>query len=217
MEWSEFNLRFGRALRTKNILKRRPNPRHFEMQKAEPEIPREFIRLCPWEAEYIFAVARRAKRGVVEIGRFNGGSLFLMACALRGAVPITSVDLEPQNDALLSELLQQHHPEADIRLIIGDSQHTAYPDVEAADVIFIDGDHTYEGCMADIRNWYPKLLPGGHLLFHDSYLGDHGVQDAILDFMDEHPELQILKSPVIGATYWHYPAGSVSHLIRRPT
>ena len=64
-------------------------------------------------------------------------------------------------------------------------------------------------------NWYEHLAPGGHLLFHDAYLGRHGVQDAAADFMDRHPELQVIQSPYIGARYWQYPAGSLAHFIRR--
>jgi hypothetical protein len=44
-------------------------------------LPKNFIRLCPWEMEYLYVVARRARRGIVETGRFNGGSSFLFACA----------------------------------------------------------------------------------------------------------------------------------------
>jgi len=69
--------------------------------------------------------------------------------------------------------------------------------------------------MNDIVNWYDHLVPNGHLVFHDSYLGEWGVQDAIADFMDGHPELQVVQSPFIGTHYWLYPAGSMAHLIKR--
>ena len=39
-----------------------------------------------------------------------------------------------------------------------------------ADLIFIDGDHTYEGCLADVRRLVPNnLRPGGYLVLHDYY------------------------------------------------
>src|SRR6185312_17180495 len=98
-----------------------------------------------------------------------------------------------------------------VNLIVGDSREKR-PELGPADLIFIDGDHTYEGCAADIRTWYDHLVDHGHLVFHDSYLGPHGVQDAILDFLDEHDELEIVVSPFIGACYWDYSAGSIAHL-----
>jgi len=34
-----------------------------------------------------------------------------------------------------------------------------FPD-EYFDLIYIDGDHTYEGCYRDMQNWWPKLKKG---------------------------------------------------------
>jgi hypothetical protein len=38
---------------------------------------------------------------------------------------------------------------------------------ESIDLIFIDGDHTHEGCKADILAWLPKLKEGAVMLGHD--------------------------------------------------
>lgn len=35
------------------------------------------------------------------------------------------------------------------------------------DLVFIDADHSYEGCKADIETWLPKIKPGGWLSGHD--------------------------------------------------
>jgi hypothetical protein len=35
------------------------------------------------------------------------------------------------------------------------------------DFVFIDADHTYEGCRADILTWEPKVRVGGMLSGHD--------------------------------------------------
>lgn len=35
------------------------------------------------------------------------------------------------------------------------------------DLIFVDGDHSYEGCKADIQSWIGKLNEGGIIAFHD--------------------------------------------------
>jgi predicted O-methyltransferase YrrM len=35
------------------------------------------------------------------------------------------------------------------------------------DFVFLDADHSYEGCKADIAAWAPKIKPGGWLGGHD--------------------------------------------------
>ncbi|MBS0205275.1 MAG: class I SAM-dependent methyltransferase [Planctomycetes bacterium] len=48
------------------------------------------------------------------------------------------------------------------------------------DCVFIDGDHSYENVIEDIRAWHPKLKPGGVMLGHD-YSEQHwpGVCQAV--------------------------------------
>jgi cephalosporin hydroxylase len=36
--------------------------------------------------------------------------------------------------------------------------------------LFIDADHTFEGVKADYDAWYPKVVPGGYIMIHDSGL-----------------------------------------------
>ncbi|ABV93685.1 putative methyltransferase [Dinoroseobacter shibae DFL 12 = DSM 16493] len=52
-----------------------------------------------------------------------------------------------------------------------------------ADLIYIDGDHSYEGCLEDLRNYRPALAPEG-LMLADDYTFD-GVNRAITEFVDE--------------------------------
>lgn len=62
------------------------------------------------------------------------------------------------------------------------------------DFVFIDGDHQYEGCRADIRAWLPKVRAQGFLGGHDfSYAG---VERAVRDEFDDNFERDI------GDTWW---------------
>lgn len=54
------------------------------------------------------------------------------------------------------------------------------------DFVFIDGDHSYEGCRLDIEAWLPKLKPGGLLSGHDYDNHDFpkfGVTRAVNEFI----------------------------------
>ncbi len=37
-------------------------------------------------------------------------------------------------------------------------------------LVFVDGGHSYETVVADYKCWYPHLLSGGFLVFHDIFL-----------------------------------------------
>jgi uncharacterized Rossmann fold enzyme len=54
------------------------------------------------------------------------------------------------------------------KILRQDSQEAAkaIPD-RSLDFVFIDADHSYEGCKADIEAWLPKIKPGGFISGHD--------------------------------------------------
>lgn len=51
----------------------------------------------------------------------------------------------------------------------------------AVDFVFIDGDHSYAACQADIRAWTPLVKPGGVIAFHDFGSRAEGVTRAIFE------------------------------------
>lgn len=56
-------------------------------------------------------------------------------------------------------------------------------DHDSLDFVFIDADHSYEGCRSDIDLWIPKLKDGAVLSGHD-YRNErnYGVQRAVDEF-----------------------------------
>jgi hypothetical protein len=50
---------------------------------------------------------------------------------------------------------------------------------ETLDFVFIDADHTYEGCLADILAWTPKVKFGGMISGHDYSDRWPGVMKAV--------------------------------------
>ena len=53
------------------------------------------------------------------------------------------------------------------------------------DWVYVDGDHSFEGCKADLDAYLPKVRVGGYLLGDDYHL--RGVRRAVVEFVAEHP------------------------------
>lgn len=50
---------------------------------------------------------------------------------------------------------------------------------ESLSLVYIDADHSYHGCKRDIAAWYPKLMVGGYIAFHDFQQVQYGVNRAV--------------------------------------
>ena len=68
-----------------------------------------------------------------------------MTCAAPN-VPIYSMDVAPQNDERLRQIFAESGEGTNVTLLVGDSQQGKFSAVGPYDVLFIDGDHSHEGC-----------------------------------------------------------------------
>ncbi len=65
------------------------------------------------------------------------------------------------------DFVAKHYSER-VRIIRGDSADSAkFVEDGSLDFVFIDADHTYEGCLRDIHAWTPKVRSGGMVSGHD--------------------------------------------------
>ncbi len=72
------------------------------------------------------------------------------------------------------------------RVFVQDSVYAAtfLPD-NYLDFVFIDGDHSFAGTLADIEAWWPKVKPGSIISGHDYGEGEdlgYGVAKAVKNF-----------------------------------
>ena len=115
------------------------------------------------EAALLYRLARRVAPGaaVAEIGRFKGGTTLMLASALPEGAELWSYDLHvalradmsgPQLDAELRTALDRYGLSERVHLVVGDSR-TAEPPPRVCELLFVDGDHTYEGARADYERW----------------------------------------------------------------
>jgi predicted O-methyltransferase YrrM len=134
-------------------------------------INKGLLRLELDEAACLFRLARsKPAARILEIGRWRGGSTFLFAVASDQDSIVTSIDIAPEDDELLKTVLKKNNLAHKVELLVGNS-----PDAEVRrdfyDLIFVDGDHTYEGAARDYEHWKKAVKPGGHLAFHNAAQG----------------------------------------------
>lgn len=67
----------------------------------------------------------------------------------------------------------------------GDSKEMAklVPNLSLA-LVYIDGDHSFDGVVTDIEAWLPKLVRGGVMAFHDYLNPSYGVHSAVNTFAE---------------------------------
>jgi predicted O-methyltransferase YrrM len=119
------------------------------------------------EAALLYRLARDAGDGpVVELGRFKGGATLLLAAANPAAV-VWSYDIDPAYDQDLAAAMLRYGLDRRVEIVVGDSR-TAPAPPEPPSLVFVDGDHTYEGARADYERWREVLRPGGLIAFHDA-------------------------------------------------
>ena len=214
LNWKFYLRRHGlrASWRERQVRMRQAGKNAHRLMNFRPseELPDEFIRLDPWEMAYLFWTAARAERGIVEIGRYNGGSTLVLGAANQ-AVPIWSIDIAPQDDDLFRRQIANIGLDARFELIVGNSQHGTFPQIAPSsyDLLFIDGDHSFAGCLADLENWWPGLAPGGSVVLHDCYHGCE-VQDAVRDFFARN-EATAVRGANISAWHWLTSEGSLAH------
>lgn len=136
-----------------------------------------------FDAAVLVPEVEKLKLGQVylEVGVDKGKSLSIAKMVAKEGVHIVGVDLRDDPKVPGTDFLQE------------DSTQASYP--LPINVIFIDGDHSYEGCKADIDNWYPQMVKNGVMLFHDCDSTSPGVVRAVEEFVAERKLKDVYYDP----------------------
>jgi predicted O-methyltransferase YrrM len=162
--------------------------------------------LVPTEVKFVFDMAASLPEGgtYLEIGSFMGLSATVFAscvasrrnknarifCVDTWEGSVEHQDLAVIKNKELYDVFKANITRAEVDHLItpcrGKSVEVASQfNNNSIDIIFIDGDHTYEGSLADMKAWLPKLKKGGRFLGHDAIPMENptcGVRRALRDF-----------------------------------
>jgi predicted O-methyltransferase YrrM len=147
--------------------------------------------LTPYLPVLFGAAARTPGAVIVEIGTDIGESTAtLLAAAEITGGHMWSVDINPKIGFL--DVYARHGDPAGLwTFVCGDSSAltTAKQIPQRIDLLYIDGDHTYEHVCQEIRLYLPRVRGGGMALFHDTHKNtwarpeEFRVDDALNDLL----------------------------------
>ncbi len=133
-------------------------------------------------ALYDYAKRCSGRGVIVEIGSWKGRSSIWLASGSKHGRKITLYCIDPHTGSpecremfgpicTLDEFLHNIHTAKVDNLVVPvvkTSEQAAREFLHPVELIFIDGDHDYESVKRDFELWYPKLVTGGVIAFHDS-------------------------------------------------
>ena len=101
------------------------------------------------------------------------------------------VDFQEYYDAIYSEVRAKcgMDPRVTIHRMTSDEWFDSKP--EKLDWIYVDGDHSYQGCLTDLENSLKVVNPGGMIMGDDYYwsgarYGKEGVTNAVDRFLKRY-------------------------------
>jgi predicted O-methyltransferase YrrM len=133
-------------------------------------------------------LAESPPRIVLEIGTGLGGTTLLLARVATEDAVIVTLDLPvgPSRQRLLGAGTQRGQT---IHVVRDDSHQSATVDRvqsiiggEQVDVLFMDGDHSYEGVQEDFRLYSPLVHNSGWVVFHDIVPGPEEFVGGVPEF-----------------------------------
>jgi predicted O-methyltransferase YrrM len=127
------------------------------------------------ERERLFKLAHEGpgEGAIVNIGHFNGGSSIILASGskLNKREEVFSFDINAEGFNSSADYLDKNNVRDWIifkkRPSIDAARAWAKKEDTKIRLLFIDGDHSYEGCKNDIQEWSRYVIPGGLIAIHD--------------------------------------------------
>jgi len=141
---------------------------------------------------------------VVELGVYNGLSFFTFCQALiehnvegvAYAIDCWEGDAHTENydDSIYQDVAshaRDHYRGIAYLMRMYFNEALSHFSDNSIELLHIDGLHTYEAVAEDFNNWYPKVKPGGVVLFHDvmARMKDFGAWKFFEELMSQHEEL----------------------------
>jgi len=122
---------------------------------------RGVVRLNIAEGALLYSFCKKVADGtLLEIGRKYGGSTVLMSAPLNDG-HLYSLDIKMNTDVEKNVRLYKDK----VTFLTADSKKIEWE--LPLDLVFIDGDHSYDGVKGDIKKYRKYVKDDGYIVFHD--------------------------------------------------
>jgi predicted O-methyltransferase YrrM len=181
----------------------------------------ELVQVRPVEMEAVYKHCFEFENPViVEVGSAHGASSTILAEAARELLGVVvCIDSYPENyydqekfgnyarQAFKKNVLQKYREE--VKFLDMDSEEASqrvkelFEEItQPIDVLFLDGNHSYEKVFKECEDYFPMLKSGGYVAFHDyNNVMFHGVKRAADEYCagwektDDAWDLVIFRKP----------------------
>jgi len=136
--------------------------------------------VSPHQERWLFNAAKRLSdhATIVEIGSFKGRSTTCLAYGVKGSAKhIFAIDTFEGNDKDFGRKASYYDTflanltgnglSSYVTALRGISSEVGKTWRRPIDLLFIDGGHEYEDVLTDFETFYPYVVPGGLVAFHD--------------------------------------------------
>lgn len=120
---------------------------------------------------------------VVELGTYAGGSAIAIARVIaQWGGRLTTIDAFTHGTTIeqVKANFAQYAVPGDVVVLKVDTREAAkdWRGGKLVDFLYVDGDHSYDGCLADLEAWYPLVRSGGVICGDDYGRPEMNVTEA---------------------------------------
>lgn len=125
-----------------------------------------------WEGLMNFLSAKGAPQSALEIGTGRGGSLYFLSKLAKKKSNLISIDINPAA-AHYADLFPRHRNQKITCLTANSVGSSTFDQIkerlgnQCLDILYIDGDHTYEGVKRDFDTYKSLCNSNSFICFHD--------------------------------------------------
>lgn len=120
----------------------------------------------------LFVLCRLMRpENVIEVGCYHGATTMCIAAALRenGVGHLYSIDIDPDSIVFAEQMVHEADLSDRVTFVQGNSTAPdVYSALPEASLVFIDGDHSYQGVQGDFLTYRDGLSDSGIIVLHDS-------------------------------------------------